>query len=194
MSWRRPSKRRASGAGAASDPGLSATPAGEEAPAERDVWQRALDTAVRYLGTRPRSEREIRQRLARAEVPPQVVEDVLQHLRQWDLADDAAFARYWVEQRHTFRPRGARALKAELRQRGVAQDVVDDACGDTEESAEADAYRAAARRAQQMASLDEPTFRARLGQFLARRGFDWGVVQPTVERLWRERNGLPEPE
>jgi SOS response regulatory protein OraA/RecX len=49
-----------------------------------------------------------------------------------------------------------------------------------------DAYRAAAKRAFQLRTLDERTFKARLGQWLARRGFDWDTVGRVVERLWSE--------
>ena len=136
----------------------------------------AFDLAVRFLAARPRSELEIRRRLARAAVTD--VEPVLARLRSLNLVDDAAFARYWVEQRQTFRPRGARMLRAELRQYGVAAEPRID-------EAEA-AYRAGAKKARQLACLDEPTFRSRLSGFLARRGFEWEVITEAVERLWAE--------
>jgi hypothetical protein len=49
-----------------------------------------------------------------------------------------------------------------------------------------DAYRAAHRRALQLRGLDEHTFAARLGQWLARRGFDWDTITAVVSRLWSE--------
>ena len=50
-----------------------------------------------------------------------------------------------------------------------------------------DAYRAAVKRARRLRTLDERTFKARLGQWLARRGFDWDAIGRVVERLWSER-------
>src|SRR5690348_9918162 len=79
----------------------------------------ALDTAVRYLAQRPRSEYEVRQRLKRDGVDQAVAERVLEQLRRHQLVDDRAFAEYWVEQRQTFRPRGKRLLSAELARLGV---------------------------------------------------------------------------
>jgi regulatory protein len=142
--------------------------------------QRALDAALRFLAARPRSEAEVRRRLARAGFEAEHIEAVLHRLRGSGLVDDEAFARYWVEQRQTFRPRGPRLLRAELRQHGIRTDLP------RELDTETDAYRAAARRAHQLASADERTFRTRIGQHLARRGFDWDVIAPTVERLWCE--------
>jgi regulatory protein len=145
----------------------------------------ALETALRFLAHRPRSEQEVRRRLA--QVDPPVVDAVVQRLQAVGLIDDAAFAQYWLEQRRSFRPRGARMLRAELRRHGIADVLASAAAGAAAASADQDAYRAAARRARQLAHLDERTFRTRLGQFLARRGFDWDTIAAVVDRLWQER-------
>ncbi len=142
----------------------------------------AIDTALRYLAQRPRSEAEVRQRLRRAGILPDEIEQTLLQLEGHGLIDDRAFAAYWVDQRRTFRPRGARLLQAELRARGVGAELAAGAALTSDD----DAYRAAVKKARLLASLDERTFRTRLGQFLARRGFDWDTIAPTVDRLWRE--------
>jgi len=115
-----------------------------------------------------------------------VIGAVLAQLRQHRLVDDQAFAEYWVEQRQTFRPRGARLLRAELARLGVARSGADEATASLEGSAEDNAYRAAGKRAMQLRGLDERTFSSRLGQWLARRGFDWDTIAPVVDRLWAE--------
>jgi regulatory protein len=114
------------------------------------------------------------------------VEATVSQLREHHLVDDEAFAQYWVDQRQTFRPRGARLLQAELRQHGVDGASAVAATDAVHDSAEEDAYRAAERRARQFRGLDERAFKHRLGQFLARRGFAWDTVSSVVERLWRE--------
>jgi regulatory protein len=111
---------------------------------------------------------------------------VLVQLRQHQLVDDRAFADYWVEQRQTFRPRGARLLRAELARLGVDRGRADAAVEPVAESAETDAYRAAAKQATRLRGLDERAFVTRLGQWLARRGFDWDTITPVVARLWSE--------
>ena len=121
-------------------------------------------------------------------------EATVRQLRQHHLLDDAEFARYWVDQRQTFRPRGARLLRAELRQHGVDRALAEDAAASVDDSAESDAYRAAARRARQLGQTDERTFRLRLGQLLARRGFDWDIIDGVVGRLWQEREAPAPPQ
>jgi regulatory protein len=124
--------------------------------------------------------------LRRAGVDEAVIEGTLAQLRQHGLLDDAAFAEYWVEQRQTFRPRGARLLRAELAQRGVPTAVAKEAASAAEPTAKEDAYKVAARRAVQLRHLQRPAFEVRLAGFLARRGFDWDTVGPVVQRLSSE--------
>jgi regulatory protein len=146
----------------------------------------ALDLAQAFLAARPRSEREVQQRLARGGFTEEVITAALARLRHAGLLDDSAFATYWLEQRQTFRPRGARLLRAELQQRGIATELAVDAASSTLETAREDAYRAALKRAIQLAHTDDQTFRTKLGQLLARRGFDWDTITPVVERLRQE--------
>jgi regulatory protein len=138
------------------------------------------------LAQRPRTEYEVRQRLLRAGADEAAAEATVRQLRQHHLLDDAAFARYWIEQRQTFRPRGARLVRSELRQRGVDAATAEVALEALDDSGQADAYRAAAKRASQLRALDRQAFRSRLSGFLARRGFDWDIIGPVVERLWRD--------
>ena len=149
---------------------------------------RPIDAALRFLAQRPRTEYEVRERLRRAGVDQAAIDAAVGQLRQHRLLDDAAFAQQWVEQRQVARPRGARLLRSELRQHGVEAATAEAAAAVVDDSVEADAYRAATRRAPQLAELDERAFKQRLGQFLARRGFDWDTIAAVVERLRSERS------
>jgi regulatory protein len=153
----------------------------------KDQLARCFDAALRFLGARPRSEREIRDRLARHEFDVTVVDSVIERLRRIRLVDDAAFAESWVEQRATHRPRGARLLKQELRQKGVSQDVLAEAL--PSEDDDEGAYRAAQRKATSLRAFDERTFRQRLGGFLQRRGYGYETIRPVVTRLWQATSG-----
>jgi regulatory protein len=153
----------------------------------KDQQTRAFDAALHFLGPRPRSEREIRDRLTRGEYDPQVIDRVVARLRELRLVDDAAFAAYWLEQRAAHKPRGSRLLKQELRHKGVAQEVVAEAL--PEDDDEDGAYRAAQRKAVSLRAFDERTFKQRLGAFLQRRGYGYETVRPVVSRLWSEISG-----
>jgi len=150
-----------------------------------DNKQRCLNSGLRFLAYRPRSEAETRERLKKKGFAEGEIEKSIEHLKRLDLLNDAAFARYWKENRDSFKPRGQRLLKAELRQKGLAAPVIEAAVETTDE--EEGAYRAAARKAVSLSALEFPEFRRRLGSFLQRRGFDFAVSNRAVKRLWEER-------
>lgn len=75
---------------------------------------------MRLLATRRRSVGEMRERLARREVPGAVAHEAMARIERAGLVDDAAFARDWVEQRRTLRALGDEALRRELEAKRVA--------------------------------------------------------------------------
>lgn len=158
-----------------------------EALLEADSVEAAVQRGMRLVALRPRSERELRDAFRRARLPERVQELALERMREVGAADDAAFARAWVENRQAFRPRSRLALKMELKGKGVAAETISAALdGVDEETAAYEAGRAAAKRLSGQ-TVDE--FRRRLGGHLARRGFDYSTIRPVVERLWRETSG-----
>src|SRR5215212_7175344 len=97
---------------------------------------RAYARALHFLGYRIRSAQEIRARLQRDDWPDEVIERVLARLHDEHLIDDAHFAAAWVENRSLSRPRGARALKQELRGKGVGREEIEAALPDDEQEIE----------------------------------------------------------
>jgi regulatory protein len=149
-----------------------------------DAIEVAHERALDFLAYRPRSIAEVRQHLRGKDFSPEAIETAITRLERAGLLDDEAFARYWVENRQQFKPLGARALRYELRQKGVADPVIAEALADL--SDDQAAYQAAQARAQRYADADEQTFRKRLGDFLTRRGFGYRVVRDTLDRLWHD--------
>ena len=157
-----------------------------------DDEQKAYDRAVRFLGYRPRSQAEVRRNLAQAEIDETVIERVIIRLARQGYLDDAEFARYWVENREQFRPRGARALRQELRGKGLESTVIEVAVGDLDEAASADeAARPRALRLAALAQTDPQAFRHKLSDFLLRRGFAYSIVREVVAQLMQELGATP---
>ena len=173
-------------------PGRSITQGELSALVEAEARRSALDSALRLLSYRPRSEQELRDRLARKTFGRRVIEDTLRRLRELGYVDDAAFARFWTETRQAQRPRSRRLLAVELRWRGVAQEQAEEAtAGISDEEA---AYQAASRRLSAsggLRGLEYQRFRERLGGFLTRRGFSYDVARRTIERCWEELSAEP---
>lgn len=159
--------------------------------AQAEDIDRAVHAALRALESRPRSIAEIQDRLRRKGFAAEAIAAAIDRLQANGLLDDAAFARFWVENRQAYRPRGRQALLNELRRKGVAADIVDGALNNglaDDESASAEALaRGVARR--YAAAPDFQTFLRRLGGYLQRRGFGFDTIRPIAERLWAEYGG-----
>ena len=165
--------------------GDALTPQQVDSLRQADVRHQAHEAALRLLAYRPRSEAEIRQRLARRGLPPQVVQETIARLRDQGLLSDAAFARFWVETRDQSSSRGRRLLWQELSAKGIEREIARQAIAPVAE--EDAALRAAQKKARHLQGQDYPVFRRRLGDFLLRRGFPYPTVRTIVERLWLER-------
>lgn len=158
------------------------------AAAEREVF----DRAARFLAVRPRSRAETRRRLLRpsphrAAPSAEAVERALDRLEQLGYLDDVAFAAYWAEQRERFSPRSARAIQQELRQHGVDRETA--AASADPDADEQRAVAAGRARLGSLAQADYQTFYTRMGGFLQRRGFGYGVARTAIRRLWAEAHG-----
>lgn len=154
----------------------------------------AIEIAARYLGTRPRTRWEVQRRLRKAGAVPTVIEATLERLANSGFIDDAAFVRWWVEQRDRHAPRGRRMLESELRAHGVGREVIEEL---REELAaperpadgaelpaddEERARDALARHLHGRPVPDDAKALQRLGAFLVRRGF----APETARRVLRE--------
>jgi len=150
----------------------------------RDVVEDAYDRALNYLTYRPRSAWEIRRYLEKRGLGEDAQAVVLERLTRAGLVNDREFAQFWVENRAAHRPRGRRALRAELRQKGIATEVVEAAVSDVDEDAAALAVGEG--RARRLLSLDRQGFRQRLYGYLQRRGFSYEVCRRVTDRLWEQ--------
>lgn len=155
-----------------------------EALQRKDVDETAYQGALRLLSARERSESELRGYLRRRKTPEDTIERTLSRLREHKHADDARFARAWVENRMTFRPRGRRALAWELHKKGVPAEVAELALSHVDETLLA--HDAGLKRARQLNSSDWQDFRTKVSAYLARRGFPSSIIAETVSGLWTE--------
>jgi regulatory protein len=149
-----------------------------------DLFQQTLDHALNFLTFRPRSREEVRRNLYGRRVSPALIEQVLAKLEEMRVLSDQQFAEFWVENREQFNPRGARALSAELRQRGVDRETIEAAI--TPERDEERALAAAQKKLRGLMNADYQTFRKQLGGFLLRRGFSYSISAGVVRQLWEQ--------
>lgn len=141
----------------------------------------AYDAAVRYLGPRPHSVSEIRRHLRSKRFDDSAIDQAIDQLRAQRYIDDEAFARYWVEQRDKFRPKGERAIVSELLQKGVAREVIELVTGGREPGGEVTRAREAIRRPiTRWLTLSEPDRKRKIHQYLAQRGFSYDTIDEVI--------------
>ncbi len=153
-----------------------------EALKAADEVELAKASAYRYLSYRPRSITELKRQLVNKGYKEITVDQVIDRLSELELIDDMAFARYWVEQRETFKPRGRRALRYELYQKGIDRQIVDMVVAEVDETVSA--KKAARKKAKLWRELPEGQFYEKLGNYLKRRGFSYEIARSVTQEFW----------
>jgi len=150
-----------------------------------DCRQQCYSAATRLLYYRPRSEHEMRQRLAKLGFDTDTIEGVFTKLKEQGLLNDIVFATFWRDTRQSFSPRSQWLTKVELKQKGVSTEVIDQVTNNINDKD--NAYNAAKKKALSLKNTDYQLFRRKLGEYLKHRGFGYNVIIKTIERLWQER-------
>ena len=149
---------------------------GDESAARRI----ALDALSRTARTRG----QLEALLQRKGIAPEAAATVLDRYEEIGLVDDLDYAEAFVESRHRIRGQGGWALSAELRRRGVADDVVAEAVGGLDPEREFEtACRIARSRYERMPALAPEVKVRRLAGFLARKGYSGAIVARAVRHV-----------
>jgi regulatory protein len=140
---------------------------------------------LNFLSFRPRTVKEVRDRLWKYEVKDEVSQNILiDKLKSKGYLDDIAFARWFIESRNTHRPRSRAMLKMELSQKGVPKEVVEDVSKDIGDEKETILHlldkKLGSRR-----SLDQAT-KSKIQGYLVRQGFPWDKVSEVVKNWQSE--------
>lgn len=151
----------------------------------RTEADRARGAALRLLALKPRTVSEIRERLGRS-YDSNSVEKAVSRLLSEGLLDDAKYAQQWRDSRERRKPRSRRMIASELKARGIAGHLIENAL-EGYDSMEA-ARQAASRYAVRQSASDRVTFDRKVGAFLNRRGFESGVIRKVLQELRDELN------
>lgn len=155
--------------------------------AHAEELRRARDTALVFLGYRARSRLEISRRLSRAGYSPEAIEETLVALARMNLVNDAEFSNSWARARTRSKPLGPNRIKAELRQKGVDRDVIDQALEFLDPALQLELALQAGRKKLDSLRGEEPAAaRKKLAAALSRRGFSWDICSKVLDTLLRE--------
>ena len=138
-----------------------------------------LDKVYRFISLRPRSEKEIRDYLHGKHASNQDFEKIIQLLIKQKLLDDKAFVVWWLDQRATFRPKGKRALKTELKQKGISDELIEETLNEGVDEL-SQAQKVIQKKLKIYGRLPYLERKAKLSAFLARNGFSWEIIRQVV--------------
>jgi len=153
--------------------------------------EQARNLCLRLLTARARTRAELEGQLAKRGYPYDVSKRVLDRLTQVGLIDDADFAEQWVRSRRANPGKGKRALAAELRTKGVDNDVIMAALDGIDAGAERQRAEKLVRdrlRREKLGDDDDAKIARRLVGMLARRGYSQTMAFDVVkDELANER-------
>jgi regulatory protein len=125
---------------------------------------------------RPRSIREVRDYLWRKKAEPETTERVINRMASRGYLNDAAFAKSWVRARQLTKPVSKRRLTAELHQKGVVDEFIQQAISN-EEYDEHESLRAIIAKKRKQTRYQDPQ---KLMQYLARQGFGYDLIKTSL--------------
>ena len=160
-----------------------------EVAGESDPVNVARILVLRRLDSAPRTRAELEGYLRQRGVPDEAATEVLDRFEEVGLIDDVAYAEGWVRSRHGTKGLGRRAVAAELRRKGVSDDIVAAALEPIDNAQERERAMALARsRYPQVVGLPYATQVRRLMGALTRRGYEISLAAEVVRQVVAEES------
>jgi regulatory protein len=151
---------------------------------DEESRKKAFDVAVRLLAGRAHSRRELEAKLRKKGFTHEATSQALNRLDQLRLIDDRAYAESFTNGLCHRRPEGARKVRARLKQKGLADDIIDETLAASDQSF---LCRSAAEKKWRTISGPPETKKKKLIAFLQYRGFDWDTIRETVREVTSDK-------
>lgn len=141
---------------------------------------KAYALALRFLGVRLRSRRELLDYLQRKGCEDEDIQEALRKLEGLGLVDDSRFAKAWIADRNLIRPRSKRRLTQELLLKGVDRGVVEQVVNEIEPERELDSLKEIIQRKRRLSAY---AHKDKLLAYLQRQGYKWSMIQQAFDEL-----------
>lgn len=143
-------------------------------------FQKTYDKLIRFATLRPRSKKEIMLWLKRKRIHESIYEELLAKLMKLELLDDYKFTSWWVEQRLSFKPRGKKALKYELLEKGIDKKAIDEVFAESNFDEIKIAKSLIKKNEYKWKGSDKFKLKQKKIQFLLRKGIGWETVKKVL--------------
>ena len=149
---------------------------------ETTLYIKAQDSALKYLGYRMRTEKEIEDRLISEDYGEEVCQKVMDFLKKYNYVNDREYCEKYIRETMKLRPKGSYLIKTELKNRGVAEEVVEEAVRRAGIDELSVAEELLEKKYEGFADMDNKEL-SRVYGYLQRRGFSYGVIKEAVADL-----------
>ena len=148
---------------------------------------KAKSTVFRLFKFRPRSEREIINKLKGKKLPNDTIATAIEHFKKIDYINDRRFAQMWAVSRLT--RNGINRIRLELKQKGIAEEIIQETIGNIpEDYSEIETVLTVAKKQlRKYERLDPDKQKRRLYEYLLRRGFRQNTAQKALRQLIRKQ-------
>lgn len=160
-----------------------------------EPFEKYYTLALHYLTRRSRSEKELREYLRKKAqrlsykksefaLSADLLDRIIEKLHAQKFQSDEDFARWWRDQRNRFRPKSNLVIKMELRQKGVAAEVIERVFAENEKETFSDEEKARClveKRFSKVQTLSKQEQYQKLGSYLSRHGFSWEVSRRAID-------------
>ena len=150
----------------------------------QDPDSEARNIALNQLNFMPRSRKELEIALAKRHIEPDVIKRVLDRFEEIGMVDDAAYAELLIRSRCNTKRVSRSVLRQQLRQKGVDQEVIEEALLVISDSDELRmATELVERKARAMSRLEPEVRKRRLFGLLARKGYNTSIALRVIQDL-----------
>lgn len=157
-----------------------------------------LDSAFYFLSVRPRSQKEIENRLKNkiakiklktreinldSQKMDKLISEVIIKLKNLGHINDEEFVKWWVSQRQEFRGKSLRVIKIELMQKGVEKKLIDGFLANQETKINdlTMALDLLKKRLPRWEGLEIKAKKEKMYSFLLQRGFEYDTIKTAID-------------
>lgn len=143
--------------------------------------QKSFDKTLRFVMTRPRSLKEVKDYFKRKEIDDSLHQNILERLEKLELLDDQKFAKWWVDQRLEFKHKSKKDITFELRQKGIDTNIIKSVLDDSEIDELKIAKELIEKKNYRWSRYEEDERKQKITQYLAGKGFSWEIISQAVD-------------
>lgn len=146
------------------------------------IYIQAQNKALHFIGYKLRTEKEVRQKLMESDFSEEIIEEVMIFLNKYHYTDDREYANRYIKDRLHLSPRGTYALRMELIQRGISEEICEEVIEQTDFCETKDAVKWLEKKTRGQWPPDEKKKKQLYG-FLQRKGYSYGVIKDAFEEM-----------